>query len=632
MQITNTITKMFVAVAVSVVAIGMMAAPASALSQQDLVAAGFSAEQAAIVLSLLGGSNTQAPAASCATFGLPGVSGIQQAVNALGYTPALAVDGAMGPMTRAGVRWAQALVGTSVDGVWGPMTQAAYENYVAANCAVEEEVEEEAEEPAPGQPQPGGLQGEAGFPEIASTSVDVENVVREGRLEKVLGFEVTAQDSDIQLTNLRVEMENLDVPNSNRRPDRYLDEVSVWMGDTKIASFNPANMTRNADVYSRFVSLNNAIVREGVQNRENFYIGFTAKSNIDSADFSAAFDVDVTEIRYVDGTGLLFSDGQTSLGVSGVSFEDAASAGDIRLRKILSSNTPGEQSVEINEFSNTSNLQVLEFQLRAESTDMEVNQIWIDMDAQNLGAGNDISDLVVTSRLRHNNSTLASLTGAQILSDLGVAKFELPSQFEISEGNTETFSVEVTVRRQQDNLSPSQDNFANGATLRASLNTVAAEDIDGNAITNFVGSASGFTQMFYVNGAEIAYVSSSSSSTNNDNTSRDYVLVFDVTAVGENIEVDRTSFSPTGVQFLLSENGFENEFGDDGITASLGSNASLSSNVYTVNAGETRRFTLTVNASSTGGDVSSGLKRLSLVAVAGFEPIATVEGTSVTLN
>lgn len=56
----------------------------------------------------------------------------QEAVNGLGYSPALIVDGEWGPLTEAGVRWLQAKVGTTVDGQWGKDTEAAYAAYTAA--------------------------------------------------------------------------------------------------------------------------------------------------------------------------------------------------------------------------------------------------------------------------------------------------------------------------------------------------------------------------------------------------------------------------------------------------------------------------------------------------------------------
>src|SRR5690606_15641236 len=91
--------------------------------------------------------------------------------------------------------------------------------------------------PEPGtQPGQGGLQGGAGEAYISSTSVDVETEVREGATEQVLGFRVEAQDSDIQLTNLRVVLENTNAPTTNRRPDRYIGEIAVWMNGVKVGS------------------------------------------------------------------------------------------------------------------------------------------------------------------------------------------------------------------------------------------------------------------------------------------------------------------------------------------------------------------------------------------------------------
>ncbi|MFI9763150.1 peptidoglycan-binding protein [Streptomyces sp. NPDC051963] len=68
--------------------------------------------------------------------GTPGDSSVravaaqQQAVNGLGHTPQLVVDGIFGPRTEAGVKWLQNKVGTDADGIWGPNTEAAYRAYI----------------------------------------------------------------------------------------------------------------------------------------------------------------------------------------------------------------------------------------------------------------------------------------------------------------------------------------------------------------------------------------------------------------------------------------------------------------------------------------------------------------------
>ena len=71
-----------------------------------------------------GGSATVTPVTSMRT-----VKQQQEAVNALGYTPKLAVDNEWGPKTAAGVKWLQKKVGTGVDGQWGKDTEAKYLAY-----------------------------------------------------------------------------------------------------------------------------------------------------------------------------------------------------------------------------------------------------------------------------------------------------------------------------------------------------------------------------------------------------------------------------------------------------------------------------------------------------------------------
>ncbi|MFD7281775.1 N-acetylmuramoyl-L-alanine amidase [Streptomyces sp. NPDC059862] len=60
----------------------------------------------------------------------------QTAVNRLGYSPALVVDGVFGQYTFNGVRWLQEQVGTLADGLWGPATESAYTAYLNGETLV----------------------------------------------------------------------------------------------------------------------------------------------------------------------------------------------------------------------------------------------------------------------------------------------------------------------------------------------------------------------------------------------------------------------------------------------------------------------------------------------------------------
>jgi len=470
------------------------------------------------------------------------------------------------------------------------------------------------------------LQGGAGDIMITLTSVDVEQEVAEGKTEKVLAFRVEAEDSDVRLTNLRLIVENNNTANSSRRPDRYLSEIMIMMGSKKIASINPNDMTRNGDTYSINTSLDNAIVRQGLSNRETFYVSFKALNNIDSNDMDANWGVGIENIRFIDGTGASMTYGSNVNITSGrpagygITFIDPATSGDVRLRTSFGSNNPDEGSVQVNEFSTTNNVTLLEFRLKAESTDMEIESIDVDIVSGTANLSNILADL----KLMRGNTTLADVTSFSNSTTQKVT-FNLYDELAIDENNTETLKIVARILKQD-------GNFLSGETIRASVDTngIMAEDLNGNQIVNFIGSANGYNQTLFVNGADIVFISSTSTSTNQNNTSRDFVLVFDVTAIGKDLEIDRSVFNNQGsasqdlidLDFVISGSGINSS------SASLSSNASLIGNVYKVFEGQTRRFTLTVNVTTD----TTGQKRIVLSNVAGIVPTTVIESVSATVN
>ncbi len=470
------------------------------------------------------------------------------------------------------------------------------------------------------------LQGGAGDISISSTSVDVEKEVAEEKTEKVLAFRVEAEDSDVRLTNLRVIVENNNTANSNRRPDRYMSEIQIMMGNKKVASISPADMTRDGDVYSKSITLDNAIVREGLSARENFYVLFKALNSIDSDDMDADWGVGIESIRFIDGAGLVTTYGSNvnifsgSPANHGIKFIDPATSGEVRLRTSLGSNNPSERSIQVNEFTNTNDVILLEFRLEAESAGMEVESIDIDITS---GTEN-ISDILADLKLMRGNTTLADVT-AFSNSTTQTVTFDLYDTLVIDEDDTETLKVVARILRQD-------GNFLSGEKIRVSVDTdgIEVEDSNGNEIVNFIGSANGYNQTLFVNGADIDFVSSTSNTTNQNNTSRDFVLVFDVLAIGEDLEIDRSVFNNQGSasQDLMDIDYAISGSGTNSSSTSLSSNASLSGNVYKVFEGQTRRFTLTVNVTTD----TTGQKRIVLSNVAGVIPTIVIESVSATVN
>ena len=604
---------------------------------------------------------------------------VQCLQNVVGAVP----DGAFGPMTQAKVIAWQIGKGLTPDGVFGPMSRAAWINSITNNvypagCSSNIGYSSTTGLPCSGgvnlpagcypgnnfsvttglpcsgvvnlpngctstqgyspitgvkcdsgviNPNPNGpLQGGAGDINISSTSVDVESEVAEGKTEKVLAFRVEAQDSDVQLTNLRIIVENNNTANSNRRPDRYMSKISLLMGNKEIASFDPAVMTRDGDIYTRNITLDNAIVREGLSNRETFYVVFRALNSIDSNDMDADWGVGIENIRFIDGQGSSMTYGSKINITSGkpsnhgITFVDATQTGDVRLRISLGSNNPDEGSIQVNEFSTTNNVNLLEFRFEAQSTDMVIESIDVDLVSGTANLNKILADL----KLMRGNTVLSDITSFNSSTSQTVT-FDLYDELEIDEGESENLKIVARVLKQD-------GNFLSGETLRASVdkNGINAEDSNGNEIMNFTGGANGYNQTLFVNGANIVFVSSNSVSTNQNNTSRDYILVFDVTAIGENLEIDRSVFNNEGSnsQDLIDVDYVISGSGTNLSSASLSSNASLSGNVYTVYEGQTRRFTLTVNVTTD----TTGQKRIVLSNVAGIVPTTIVESVSATVN
>lgn len=611
------LTNVFVGALVSVFALGAMfsfATPAKAQTVEELQAMINTLMQQIAALS--GGSQVQAPAMSY-DFGMATlksgsqgmyVSALQSFLNAHGGAM-LTADGKFGPATAAAVKAWQASKGLTADGVFGPASRAAAQAQLAVVVAPAPVV---PTTPAPTTPT---LNGNAGDAFVTSTSLDVESEVKEGSTEKVHGFRIEAVDSDIQVTNLRVVVENNDAPNSSRLPSRYLSEISVWMDGEKVGSINPSDMTRNGNIYSRNVALDNAIVKEGQANRANFYIGFTALSNIDSGDMNTAdWGVGVEQIRFLDGSGAIMTSSYDSVTNNGnpdnfgIDFTDLASSGDVELRASLGSNSPAEQLVKIESNSTTNNVTLLEFRLKAEGTDMMLESLDVDI----IPVGDNVADMISELKLMRGSSTLADITSGFDTNDntTDTQTFELYDEYMIEEGSTETFRVVAKIKQQV-------GNYASGDSIRVVLDvsSIIAEDENSDVITggSLVGSASGKTQTLSLGEVEVTNVTSSGSVANNTTKPGYISFTFNVDAVEEDVV-----FADDGSDFVWTVTGTDTTLVGFAapVLSKVSGDATLGGGNFTITEGDNATFVLdftftTVDA----GD--NGTYRITLNQVAG---------------
>ncbi|MCF7834026.1 MAG: peptidoglycan-binding protein [Candidatus Pacebacteria bacterium] len=534
-------------------------------------------------------------------------------------------DGKFGPMTKAAVMSYQASKGLSADGVVGMMTRSSlagstvvvgnlpagctstspFSSTTGLSCAVAASsvagcMPGYAFSPLNGASCTGGetpanttLTGGAGDASIVETSTDVETNVNEGASDvKVHGFKVTADGSDIAVTNLKVSLVADGASSSSYRLNHYADSVSVWMGSKKVGSADVSEFAKDGNTYSKTIALSDAVVKEGTSNKATFYVTVDANDNIDSTDFNATWTMTASSIRFKDGTGVILTDDYSK--TSSFQYQSLSSSGDVKVVVSKGTGSPATQNVEVSDTSSTDVL-MLEFKIKATGADVTFDTLNITTALTTAGA-DTYSDIVGELQMKNGSNVLATLDG----SDLdGTETFTLDDTFTVSEGDTETFKVYAKIN--------SQSNFTSGAALTVSFASFSPEGPNGDVLSD-TGSAIGSAQKF-VNGVPLLAMVSASlpsiPSTHTDGTGSGAedlytaTLKFTITAPEDAaIYVPKDSFSyatagTAGVQYTVTG-------GATVISAIVQYSGSDSlsniteSNSYRIDAGVSQQFTLSV--------------------------------------
>ena len=482
----------------------------------------------------------------------------------------------------------------------------------------------------------GPLQGGAGDAIITQTSVDVESEVKEGTTEKVLGFRVEAQDSDVQITNVRVMVQNDDTANSSKRPERYLSAIEIWQDGTRVGTIDPADMTKDGNDYSKSVALRNAVVREGSGNRTNFYVGFKALSNIDTADMNTAnWGAEISQVRFTDGTGVVLTSATNVSNIAGgtnnnpITFTDLASSGDVKVKVTKGSNNPVAGNMKVSDTGTTNDVTLLEFRLKAEGTDVTFDTLDVDV----TGTGATPALIASELKLMSGSRTIADLTG---LGTNGVKTFDLYDDFTIDAEDTETFKVVARIRT----IAAGSGNagvFDQGDSMLVSYDNVTAEDENGDNVTNITGSAVGETQAFYSEGVNVSNFTSSSAAISDQNgaiTKQTFTVSYDVTAFGQTYYIPKTiaraataTAADNGLAYLVetSANTVATTVNAAAAQSSLSSTANTVAGMFEIPDGETKRFTATIELTA-GTGPTPGFYRIQLSQV-GYDINTTVGGT-----
>lgn len=540
----NFIMKKFAKyVLVSVFAFAFLANQAYAITVSQLMAAGFTQSQAELVIALLGGSDDNS--GSCYTHTVTlrvGSTGSQ--VMAMQKVVGATADGKFGPATKAAVMAWQSNNGLVADGIVGPNTGAA----MSGNCDNGDDNEDNPSY------ESDDLDGSFGtIDDVDELSQYNNEEVGEGEDDVIiLGFDVDASnDGDIRLSSIKVSFDPTGNTGSDNLDD-YLSEVSIWMGDDKIGEADVEDFSvSSSDIHSRTISLDNAIVR--ADETENFYVAVSAMNNLDSGDISGdSWTVDVDNIRYVDGSGVVTTDSSTgdiNAMNQAFDFTSFASAADLELKITTGDDDDINDAhvIDVDTSDDTDGVELFNFEFEAEGdSDITVD----DLHVKFVTVGADLDGIANTVYLYADGDQIASENVPSTATTTSLILFD-DLDFTINAGDTVDMVVKADINDLQGGT------FDEGDTITVSFgesetdnSLFDAEDEEGEnlADNDVTGSASSGTHVFYSAGIMVDLVSVDEERAQDDGATDDtatFTIKYNITAFDNDVYVGDTASATT---------------------------------------------------------------------------------------
>lgn len=576
------------------------------------------------------------------------VMSLQQTLNANGFVVSATGAGSpgmesmyFGAKTKAAVQSFQAAKALGADGVVGPMTGAALAaltgsgsgSGLPAGCTSTVGYSPTTGQPCNGSGSTGGSTGP-----LAGTDGSISDVnelgsysgeeVGEGQNDvKVAGFEVEASnDGDIEIKSAKIAFTITNASGSNNLDD-YVSNVSLWQGSTKVGSASANDFDEGSSgVWSKTVSLSNAIVR--ADKVEKFYITVDGADAFDSGDIdSEVVTVDVDNLRFIDGSGVTTT--ETGYDLDGmdvsVAFVSFSAAADTEM-KISTDNTPESMTVAVESTENTDDVSMLKGKIKIEGD----SDVWLDELPVTLTATGD-SPLAITGNVNLiiDGNTFSETVSTSNASTATITFDNL--DLDISAGDTVKFEVTADINDLEDSGAPATD-FDAGDQLTISLTTtnrasIVAENEEGDSLvdsTEMTGSATGNAMTFREEGVNVVMGTPTYSNVSDQNgvvTQQTFTIPVTVTAFGDTLYIGQsgqfasaaTASNAFAVVFENSSTPTTADVTSSGSIA-ISSNATVESNGYVLNDGDSETFTIEVTQTTPGllGAVAAGNYRVRL--------------------
>lgn len=536
---------------------------------------------------------------------------------------------AFGPKTKVAVQCFQASNGLTADGVVGPMTGATLAAVTGGNtggnypagCTSSVGYSSTTGQPCNGSGSSnnggntGGLSGGAADIDVTKTSTNTEDNVREGEEDvAVAGFEVEPDGGDVSLSSVRVTFKKTVANSDSDRLDKYVDEVSIWHGDTKVGSADADDFSRDTstdpDTYSETIQLSGAVVRE--DDNDKFYVAVTAVDTIDEDEQDADFNVDVESVRFSDSTGAILNDSVTYSPES-FGFEDSSEGDDLELKS--SSENPDDETVKVDEDNSTDDILALVAKLDndEDSSDATILDIPLLITLDNYGSAastvDDVIDEVIIeidgekyeADLSNTNSNDASASDDD-LDDDGTTAVIATYNLDLDDGDVVLNAGDDAEIKVWISFNSQDDNYANNTLITASINnsTIDAENEDGDEIDVEGANREGADLTLNIAAATVSGYSWEKSQASNASTGT-LDFFFTVEAEDEDYNVMAAQVIDTASAGFTNAGTFATSSGEGTLTRVSGDSVvAISTTGYTVSEGDTVRFRVRYSATSAG--------------------------------
>ncbi len=623
MSITN--TNAVAKVAAVVAGLGLVAmsfasfaVPAKAATADDL-AAQIAALQAQLA-ALSGGASASATFTRDLTIGSTGadVTALQNWLISKGFSIPAGATGYFGAQTAAALAAYQASVGISpAAGYFGPITRAKVSAMAGGST---------------GGSTGGssGLEGGAGSVDSYElmASLNNEEVGEDEEDVEVAGLEIEADDgSDLEFTAVRLVF---DEGTASSDFEDYAAEVSVWFDGEEVARVDADEFNDDND-WTKTVSLDDAILEAGETGE--LTVAITGDDNLDSSDLDDTWTVDFRQVRFEDADGATVSEDPTT-GTRTFSFTSFASASDVELKIDEDDDAVNDaRTIVIDDQDDTDDVDVMSMTFEAEGdSDLTIDSIVVSVTSVE-ATGNDPDDLISALHLMVDGDEVASETLSTSDSDNSQEAVVFDDlDWTIEAGETAEVMVTADFFSTSDTLDAGDTvSFALGEAQTNSAD-FDVEDETGEDLADGdkTGSATSGTFELRAVGIETEFVSASETRTENNSTDDDagtFELVFNVTAVGDDVYVSRTAAATTATTIAdstISSNGMLYTITDSGtattddvsayVDLTGGDGDEVSANNIQIDENETAEVTLTVVQQNNSAE-DDGAYRVSLEAI-----------------